>query len=1186
MARKIVSWVKNGACTFTPGKESGMDKNTALYGAEKVRSQDLNGKVYVWEENIVIPTYPAGEAEKDPLFIETRAYQGSSGKVYPLPMTEKITDEKTERTYKAVWLENKYLKVLILPELGGRIQRALDKTNQYDFVYYNHVIKPALVGLAGPWISGGIEFNWPQHHRPSTFMPVDYTTKQNADGSATVFVGEVDRMYGTKGMAAITLYPDRSYIEIKGQLYNRTDTPQTFLWWANPAVPVNNRTYTIFPPDVTAVMDHGKRAVMTYPIATGEYYKYDYSEGVDISCYRNIKVPTSYMAAHSDYDFIGNFDEGKDAGLLHVADHHISPGKKQWTWGSADFGRAWDRNLTDEDGPYIELMTGVYTDNQPDFTWLKPYEEKTFTQYFMPYRHTGRVCNATKDAAVALQLEELSENGPQRDAGTEDASCVKARTQQEKLLTLRVSTTGEYPEAQAEIFIPGQTHSIQMTFDVSPDAPFETSVPVSLSGLEGVLVEIRSAEGRRLVRYEAKVRRNEPVPDPATPVPAPEDCKSAEELFLAAEHLEQYRHATREPADYYLEGLRRDPTDIRLNNGYGRLLYCRGSFQESIGFFRKAIEKETWKHPNPYYGESYFYLGLALRMCGELEEAFDAFYKSIWSAETQSAGFYQLALLSALQGEYEQALEFIDQSLIRNGHHMRARVLKAGLMRRLGRPVPEICTFLEECMRIDPLDMGIRYELAAVNGEPEAIRKFSGLMRDPVHNWLTLSLDYIRAGFYEDARRILTLAPQPGRHPMIGYCEAYMDIMEGKDIDVWRHIRQAEAASSAYCFPNRPEEIVILQKVLDFTENSGAERTLETGRAPHAAYYLGCLYYDKKQYKRASALWEKAVKEDPFFAPAFRNLSIVYYNKEERPDDALEMIRHAFELEPNHSRYLMEYDQLLEKMGADVTERLQMLEQNRDLLEERDVLYLSYVTLLNSSGRYEKALRALSEHRFHPWEGGEGKVSAQYRFAHTHLAMKEILQAENAETESNCEGSGIRTDTGYLDDAIRHLKATLEYPENLGEGKLPNVQDNTAYYFLGRAYRIKGDEEAAGHYFQMASTGLEEPGSVLYYNDQPCDTIYYQGMACRALGRERDALRWFNMLLAYGKRHIFDRAEYDYFAVSLPQIDVYKDDLKEKNDLWCTYLMALGSRGLGKTEDADCLDQEILNRQPAFQSIV
>lgn len=269
-------------------------------------------KALIREEIVKIPTYKTAEAEKSPLFIEKRAYQGSTGKVYPLPVTEKIYDEKELKEYKALILENDFIYVMILPELGGRIQCAYDKTNGYDFVYYNHVIKPALVGLAGPWISGGIEFNWPQHHRPSTFSPVDYSISENADGSVTAYVGETDVMYGTKGMAVITVYPDKAYIEIKGTFYNPTDYPQTFLWWANPAVAGDDNTFSVFPPDVNAVYDHGKRDVSTFPIATGEYYKYDYSAGVDISRYKNIKVPTSYMAAHSDFDFIGNFDESVD----------------------------------------------------------------------------------------------------------------------------------------------------------------------------------------------------------------------------------------------------------------------------------------------------------------------------------------------------------------------------------------------------------------------------------------------------------------------------------------------------------------------------------------------------------------------------------------------------------------------------------------------------------------------------------------------------------------------------------------------------------------------------------------------------------------------------------------------------------------------------------------------------------
>ena len=363
------------------------------------------GQVRAWEEDIMLPTYGIGKEEKNPIFLEKRVYQGSCGSVYPYPVVEKIEDVKFEKKYKALFLENEYIKMMVLPELGGRVQMAYDKIKKRHFVYYNQVIKPALVGLTGPWISGGIEFNWPQHHRPSTFLPTDYSIEENPDGSKTIWCNEVERMFRTKGMHGFTLYPGKAYIEIKAKVYNRTSFPQTFLWWANPAVVVNEHYHSVFPPDVNAVFDHGKRAVSSFPIATGVYYKQDYSSGVDISKYKNIPVPTSYMAIRSKFDFVGGYEEDKKGGLLHVADHHVSPGKKQWTWGNGDFGVAWDRNLTDEDGPYIELMTGVYTDNQPDFTWLQPYEEKSWVQYFMPYAEVGYVKNATKDLILNVDVQ-------------------------------------------------------------------------------------------------------------------------------------------------------------------------------------------------------------------------------------------------------------------------------------------------------------------------------------------------------------------------------------------------------------------------------------------------------------------------------------------------------------------------------------------------------------------------------------------------------------------------------------------------------------------------------------------------------------------------------------------------------------------------------------------------------------
>lgn len=1081
-----------------------------------------NNNVRVWEEQIVLPTYKPAAPEKSPLFLENRAYQGSTGKVYPMPVTEKISDEKEDVEYHAIYMENDYLLVMILPELGGRIQRALDKTNNYDFVYYNHVIKPALVGLTGPWISGGIEFNWPQHHRPSTYSPVDFYFEEHEDGSSTVYVSEIDKMYGTKGMASFTLYPDKAYIEIKGQLFNRTDTPQTFLWWANPAVPVNDNTYSVFPPDVHAVMDHGKRAVSTFPIATGEYYKYDYSAGVDISCYRNIKVPTSYMAAHSDYDFIGNYDEKLDAGLLHVADHHISPGKKQWTWGNSDFGQAWDRNLTDEDGPYIELMTGVYADNQPDFTWLKPYEEKTFTQYFMPYKHVGRVKNATKDASVNLELE--------------GHNCI-----------IKAYASGVFPQCQIKLCKNDETLFADQA-DFSPTEIYDATFTTELDSLTGCTLTISDMHGNTLVSYTAGEEKLKATPDPADPLLPPSELKSTEELYLGALHLEQYRHATFSPDDYYLEGLRRDPSDIRLNNGYGLLQYRRGNFEEAVKLFKKAIEKQTWKNPNPYHGECYFNLGLALVMTGKLDEAYDAFYKATWSYETQSSGFYWLSALSCRRGNYKDALKFIDESMIRNWHNMKARTLKAAILRTMGQDCND---FLDESGHIDPLDMGIRYEKAVSCSEFDNWKRS---MREPAHNYLELALDYAKAGFYKDALYILSSCNTSS--PMIGYYKGYIYELMGELENAKEAHNLGEASDYSCCFPNRTEEVLILESAI---------RVLE--KAPRAHYYLGCLLYDKKQNEKAIQHWLTSTEEEPSFAMSYRNLAIAYYNKEHDISKALSAMKRAVELDPDYSRFLLEYDQLCAKAGYSNEDRLKVLEAHIDLVTYRDALYLEYITLLNNTGQYDKALDCLTTHQFHPWEGGEGKVSAQYRYA---LTQKAVLLLNRK----------------HYEEAISLLENTKTYPQNLGEGKLPNVQDNIADYYLGIAYEETGNKEAATAHYLAASVGLDEPGSVLYYNDQPSDTILYQGFANEKLGNTNAARKCYHQLLSFGQKHLFDKVGYDYFAVSLPEIEVFPSNIQDRNDTYCHYLIGLAYIGLKEYEKAENELHKILKEQPGYQGAI
>ena len=1037
--------------------------------------------VKAWKEKVVIPTYEIGKPEKNPIFLENRVYQGSSGVVYPYPVVESIADTKTDHEYEAVYIENEYIKVMILPELGGRVQMAYDKIANRHFIYYNRVIKPALVGLAGPWISGGIEFNWPQHHRPSTFMPVDCDIEEGSDGSVTVWCNEMERMFHQRAQAGFTLRPGCAYLEIHGVLCNRSEMPQTFLWWANPAVHVNDAYQSVFPPDVNAVFDHGKRAVSTFPIATGVYYKMDYSAGVDISNYKNIYVPTSYMVARSKYNFEGGYENDTHGGMLHVADHHVSPGKKQWTWGNGDFGRAWDRNLTDEDGPYIELMAGVYTENQPDFTWLMPGEEKSFVQYFFPYRELGIVKNASKD--LVLNME---------PAGEGSVRIKLFATSRQDVTVDLVSDDGR------SLF-----HCDTV---LSPERIFDETVETC--GVPFDQLTVRAGK----LNWHSEPADLE-IPDPAEAALKPEDISTCEQLYLTGLHLEQYRHATWSALDYYEEALRRDPYDVRCNNAMGLWYIRRGRFDKAEPYLRTAVKVLQKRNLNPYDGEPLYNLGLCLKYQGKTAEAYDWFYKSTWNAAWQQAGFYECACISASEGRWEDALWEADHSLVCGWHNHQTRALKAAVLRRLGRDA-EALALIGESLAIDRFNYGCRFLRILIDGSGRD--EFVSLMRDESHNYDEIALDFANAGLREEADALWKLAEERG-------AVSIMSMYYKGDYD------KAAAFSAAYAFPNRLEAVAALSAA-----------PADDAKAP---FLLGNLYYDKRQYDVATAAWEKSAALDPSFPTVWRNLALAYYNKQHDRDKALDAMEKAYSLDESDSRILMELDQLYKKLGVPAQERFDFLEKHAAQVEERDDLVLERITLLNDLGRFDEARKALDGHIFHPWEGGEGKVPAQYQRCRVELAK-------------------IAMGEGRWSDAVALLEECLEYPHHLGEGKLYCAQEQDFYYYLGCAHDGAGESDKARECWEKASIGDLQPVPALYYNDAPPQKIFFQGLALKSLGRDAEAEAKFNMLVDYGRAHAEDSVVMDYFAVSLPDLAIWDEDLTEKNRAHCEYMIALGKEGL------------------------
>ena len=1150
--------------------------------------------VRAWRESITMRTYMPEPPDKNPMFLEKRVYQGSSGRLYPLLFTDRIAEKPVPRSWQGIWIENEFLRVLVLPELGGRIHRILDKTNDYDLIYHQSVIKPALVGLAGSWISGGIEFNWPQHHRPATFLPVDTMIERHRDGSVTVWCSDHDPICRMKGMHGVCLHPGRACVELKVRVYNRTPFIQTFLWWANVATRVHEAYQSFFPPDVTYVADHARRSMSEYPLAQGSYYGVNYGErgrtGIpvneaprlfvpyhcrdkseirnlkseiptyapnDLSFYANIPVPTSYMCMDSREDFFGGYDYRAEAGIVHFANHHIAPGKKQWTWGNHAFGYAWDRNLTDPDAqgiswPYIEIMAGVYTDNQPDFSFLQPGETKSWSQYWYPIQKIGPAHHANLDAAVSLTL---------------------AR----ETFRVGIAVTRTFRKAVVRLERTNGSARAEWNIDLSPAKPFLRHSPQAAKPwkIGETRLRVLDRHGREIIAFQPKPRAQRAVPPPATEPPAPRNIVSSDELFVTGLHLDQYRHATRCPTLYWREALRRDPLDARCNNALGLWHLKRGEFNLAETCFRKALERLTRRNANPADGEPFYNLGLCLRFQGDrltanphvahtaregrgeegFEAAYAAFYKSTWNQAWAAAGYHALAEIDSRRGHWTTALEHLEHSLRFNTDNLRARNLKVIALRKLADAKPasaltsadrarlrtKAATLLRETLALDPLDTWARL---LAGRQPEC----------DLQTALDLAYDCARAGLYSEAIALLDSA-QPtrgdlpdqswGAQPLVQYTLGWLHQKRGDAKSALRHFKRAAALPSDYCFPSRLEEIAILEAAM--------RSQPDDAKAP---YYLGNLLYDRRRHADAIALWERSTRLAPRFSIAWRNLGIGYFNVRHQPSRARAAYDRAFRASPSDARLLFERDQLWKRLGEKPARRLRELERHPDLVRQRDGLSVELCALYNQTGQAAKALALVSGRHFQPWEGGEGGPLGQWARAHLLLGRSALAHGDAARARA-------------------HFEAALTAPPNLGEARHLLANQSDLHYWLGRAL---GDSRRAREHWRAAATfrGDFQEMRVRAFSEM----TYYSALAWEKLGGKAKAQKLFRDLLAYARKLKASEARIDYFATSLPTMLLFEDDLEFRQETTALFLQAQARLGLHQMPRARALLRTVLQRDP------
>jgi tetratricopeptide (TPR) repeat protein len=1042
-----------------------------------------------------------------------------------------VYDRIVDKKYTTAVLENGYVKLVMLPEIGGRIFEAQDKTNNnYDFFYRQEVIKPALVGLAGPWISGGVEFNWPQHHRPGTYLPCDVHLEEEKDGSKTIWMSEHDPMNRLKGMHGIRLRPGSSLIELRARLFNRTPLVQTFLWWANVAVRVHDRYESFMPPDVHYVADHAVRAMSSYPYAENDYYGIPYHERKgrnDLRWYQNIPVPTSYMVCESKYNFFGGYDHAARGGFLHVADRHIAPGKKQWTWGSAAFGKAWDRELTDKGGPYFELMAGVYTDNQPDFTYLAPFETKTFSQFWWPYKNLGVIQNANEDLAVHID----------DDAGS---------------LHLGIASTRSFNGLIMEVN-GAEGRKIFKDIKVEPGQPWQAKGEnIAPQRGQSLSLKISDASGNVLLTYNASEndrKRNRQV---AVAPPMPSKAGDPVELNLIAEHLDQYRHPSRYPEPYLEEALRINPRDFHALTAKGKLLLNYGLFAEAEQNFRGAMDVITSYHPNPRSGEAHYFAGLSCLYQDKMQEAYELLYKSTWDYAWRSAGYFLISTIDCRNSEYQKALDHIELSLDTNRQNNKAHLLKAIIKRKLGKTV-EAIEILKELMETDPLDHWARFEMTFLKKDHESFFQYS---RNDAQTIIDIAFDYLEAGFYQEAAELIlqhhrqviepVAVPNPmSETVMTSYILAWSYDKLGDKEKCTQILDEASQRSPDFFFPSRLQE----QRILEWA--------IEQSKYPESpAYGLGNYMYDKRRHKDAIHLWELAAAHEMRYGTLYRNLGIAYWNTGRDGDKAQRMFIKALDVAPHDNRILYEYDQLRKKINDNPVDRLQFLESRKVDVLERDDCSVELAALYNFHGEYQKALDLLESKKFHPWEGGEGQVLLQYSRACLALGEKAFHD-------------------GKYDLALKYFEKSVQTPDNLGEKYHPLQSMAHINYWKGRALKMAGKLSESKKQFELSIS--EQSDFVEMAVSQYTELSHYRALALFELDREDEAQILLEEIKSFAKQKLKEKAEIDYFATSLPILLVFEEDLDKRNQWEAKYLLALSEIGLGNKQEAQKLLEEVLH---------
>ena len=882
--------------------------------ASRSPASDVGG-VTVRETSLEIPTYLLGPEDENPPFHNPNALGAQAGEapvynqnVYPYLMQTGITGRHAVREYDAVVLENEFIRLIILPELGGRIYAAHDKTNEdLDFIYHNHVIKPSLVALRGAWISGGIEWNFPTRgHTTNTFSPVAHKIIEAEDGSVTCVVGTTEWVRRMKWAVGITVFPDRSCFRTRIALRNPTLTHNRAYFWTNAAVHAWPDTRVIFPP-----ADH------TFAGMRRDPEPWPVNRGKDVSWYKNTPFAHDFFCGVPG-DYHGAYNADHDCGTVHTASRYESPGQKFWTWGTAPSGAIWEDLLTDEDGQYIEVQAGRLP-TQGD-TWIfEPHMQEQWDEYWYPVRNMKGFVKANAEAAVNLAPGEGS-------------------------VFVAVNTTREYRDAILRLLSDGkQVTSRRLT--VSPGKAWQEAVPVEDAGKNWQL-ELRDASGCPIIGYST---RSEPLPapdlEPEFPLP---ETASAEEICLAGYYaLKHWRIESAEAL--FRRALEKD-------SGFTPALRMLAILHFQAGEVEKAHELAgavLARNEDDYTAR--YYSALCRIKLGIAERTRDDLHLIGRRAAYRHVSPYVLASLAVAEGDLRSAEVLLRRARNHNPGDLRTRTMLAGVLRNMGRE-EEAKGIVEEVLRADPIDELALLERLLLNGGDGDV----AVLRLDSQYYLEAACAYMEMNLLDDAMCVLELCraePGMGQHPFIDFYLGYLADRKGQQELAKTCYKRGLGLSTRSVLPFRTESLDVLLTGLRYEP---ADWKLH--------YYLGTLLTAKRRWREGLEQFLAAAEASPDCSVLYSNLGTIYWKKLGDVKKAQAAYEKARELNPDDYHYYVTLDALYAETD-EAAKRAGLFAQAPAKVESDFRVRFRKAMYYFDEGQYDEALGVLDKTTFTPWEG-------------------------------------------------------------------------------------------------------------------------------------------------------------------------------------------------------------------------